>query len=51
MLLMSHCEVEDLSEGGCMHEGWVSTQMGVPGISAVSEDLAVYKNILLAEET
>ncbi len=51
MLLMSHCEVVNLSENGCMHEGWVSTQMGVPGISAVAEDLAVYKNILLAEET
>jgi dihydroorotase len=34
-----------------MHEGWVSTQMGVPGIPAISEDMAVYKNILLAEET
>jgi len=51
MLLMSHCEVENLSEDGCMHEGWVSTQMGVPGIPAIAEDLAVYKNILLAEET
>jgi dihydroorotase len=34
-----------------MHEGWVSTLLGLPGISAVTEDLAVYKNILLAEET
>ena len=51
MLLMSHCEVEALSEKGVMHEGWVSTQMWVAGIPAVSEDLAVYKNILLAEET
>lgn len=51
MLLMSHCEVEDLTDGGVMHEGWVSTQLGLPGISAVTEDLAVYKNILLAEET
>lgn len=51
MLLMSHCEVESLSEKWVMHEGWVSTQMGVAGIPAISEDLAVYKNILLAEET
>ncbi len=51
ILLMSHCETENLTEGGCMHEGWVSTQMGVPGTAAVSEDMAVYKNILLAEET
>lgn len=51
MLLMSHCETEDLTEGGVMHEGWVSTQLGLPGIPALSEDMAVYKNILLAEET
>lgn len=51
ILLMSHCEIEPLSKGWVMHEGWVSTQMGVPGVPAVSEDLAVYKNILLAEET
>ncbi|MBI5470667.1 dihydroorotase [Candidatus Kaiserbacteria bacterium] len=51
MLLMSHCETEELTEGGVMHEGWVSTQLGLPGISAGTEDLAVYKNILLAEET
>ncbi|NBV77415.1 dihydroorotase [bacterium] len=51
MLVMSHCETEDLTEGGVMHEGWVSTQLGLPGISALTEDMAVYKNILLAEET
>jgi dihydroorotase len=51
MLLMSHCETEELTEGGVMHEGWVSTQLGLPGISAATEDLAVFKNILLAEDT
>ncbi len=51
ILLMSHCETEDLIEDGVMHEGWVSTQLGLAGIPAVGEDVAVYKNILLAEET
>jgi len=51
LLLMSHCETDELTEEGVMHEGWVSTQLGLPGIPASSEDLAVYKNILLAEET
>ncbi|MDA9129427.1 dihydroorotase, partial [Candidatus Gracilibacteria bacterium] len=51
ILLMSHCETNNLTNGGIMHEGWVSTQMGVPGVSAMTEDMAVYKNILLAEET
>ena len=51
VLVMSHCETDNLTEGGVMHEGWVSTQLGLPGIPAVSEDLAVAKNILLAEKT
>jgi dihydroorotase len=51
ILLMSHCETKDLTEEGVMHEGWISTKLGLPGIPASSEDLAVYKNILLAEET
>lgn len=51
ILIMSHCETKDLTEEGVMHEGWVSTQLGLPGTPALSEDLAVYKNVLLAEET
>lgn len=51
LLLMSHCETKDLTEDGVMHEGWVSTQLGLAGVPALSEDMAVYKNILLAEET
>ena len=48
MLIMSHCETNTLTEGGVMHEGWVSTQLGLPGTPSASEDLAVQKNILLA---
>jgi len=51
ILLMSHCETNTLTDGGVMHEGWVSTQMWVPGVPAITEDMAVYKNILLAEDT
>ena len=51
MLLMSHCECENLAEEWVMHEWWVSTQLGLPGISDVTEDLAVWKNILLAEKS
>lgn len=49
MLLMSHCEVEELTSGGVMHEGWISTRLGLPGTPAVAEDMAVIKNIALAE--
>ena len=51
MLIMSHCEIDSLTDGGVMHEGWISTQLGLPGIPEVSEDLAVWKNILLAEKS
>ena len=48
ILLMSHCETDALTEDGVMHEGWVSTQLGLPGTPAASEDLAVQKNIMMA---
>ncbi len=51
MLVISHCETEDLSDGGVMHEGWVSTQLGLPGIPEVAEDLAAHKSILLARRS
>ncbi len=34
-----------------MHEGWISTRLGLPGTSEVTEDMAVWKNILLAEKS
>lgn len=49
ILVMSHCEVNALTDGGVMHEGWVSTQLGLPGVPAEAEDMAVRKNIMLAE--
>ena len=51
ILLMSHCETNTLTDGWVMHEWWISTQMGVPWVPAITEDMAVYKNILLAEDT
>lgn len=49
--LMSHCENEALSDGGVMHEGKVSTRLGLPGISTAAEEMGVYKNLLLAQKT
>ncbi|MDC1205395.1 dihydroorotase [Candidatus Pacebacteria bacterium] len=51
MLIMSHCETDSLTDGGVMHEGWVSTQLGLPDTPAISEDFAVEKNIMLAKLT
>jgi dihydroorotase len=50
-LVMSHCETNSLTEGGVMHEGLISAALGLPGTPAASEDLAVHKNIYLAELT
>lgn len=51
MLLMNHCETPELDEGGVMHEGWVSTELGLPGIPEVAEDHGVAKGIMLAERS
>jgi len=51
VLIMSHCETNTLTDHGVMHEGFVSTQLGLPGTPEVSEDLAVEKNIILAQKT
>jgi dihydroorotase len=48
--VMCHSEVAALS-GGAMHEGWISTKLGIPGIPALAEDLAVVRNLFLAEHT
>ena len=49
--LINHCEDLDLSAGGDMHEGVVSTRLGLRGIPSASEDVMVARDILLAELT
>ena len=41
----------DLSEGGLVHEGLVSTQLGLPGIPEAAETVAVARDLALAEQT
>lgn len=41
----------DLSEGGCAHEGRVSTRLGLPGIPQAAETVAVARDLALAEQT
>ena len=41
----------DLSEGGCAHEGAVSTRLGLPGIPEAAETVAVARDLALAEQT
>jgi dihydroorotase len=46
--IIEHCEDESLSDGA-MNEGFVSTQLGVPPLPSVSEDLIVSRDLLMAE--
>lgn len=49
--VVDHCEDIHLSEGGCMNEGLVSTELGLPGIPPAAEDVMVARNLSLAELT
>jgi dihydroorotase len=46
-----HCEDPTLSAGGAMHEGLVSTRLGLKGIPAAAEEIMVARDVLLAELT
>lgn len=49
--LAQHCEDESLSAGGHMHEGAVSSRLGIPAIAAEAEELMVMRDIALARRT
>lgn len=47
----AHCEDKSLTQGGCMNEGQVSAVLGLRGMPAVAEEIALARNILLAQLT
>lgn len=49
--IIDHCEDKSLSQGGAMHEGAVSTRLGLPGIPGISEDIIVARDIRVAAFT
>lgn len=49
--IIEHCEDIALAEDGAMHEGFISTNLGLPGIPAIAEEVIVARNIMLAEFT
>ena len=49
--VISHCQDLDLSNKGVMHEGTISTKLGLTGIPAASEEIMVVREILLAKLT
>ncbi len=48
-LVIDHCEDAALSAGGSLNEGRVSARLGLAGIPAVSEEIMIARDIILAE--
>ncbi|HEU5359192.1 MAG TPA: dihydroorotase, partial [Gemmatimonadales bacterium] len=46
-----HCEDTPLAQGGAMHEGIVSTRLGLKGIPSAAEEIHVARDCILAELT
>lgn len=49
--IMQHCEIPELAHGGVMNEGKVSTELGLPGIPGIAEEIMIARDLLLAEYT
>ena len=49
--ITDHCEDLNLNKGWVMHEGWVSTRLGLSGYPSSGEESMVARNIALAELT
>jgi dihydroorotase len=49
--VIDHCEDPALAAGGVMHEGWVSTRLGLRGVPASAEESMIARDIALAVET
>lgn len=49
--IINHMEELTLNADGHMHEGTVATRLGIPGIPALSEEVMIARDILLAEFT
>jgi len=49
--VLTHCEETGLTEGASMHEGEISTQLGLRGMPCSAETIAIARNALLALDT
>lgn len=49
--VLAHCEDHTLSAGGAMNEGFNSTKLGIHGIPKAAEEIAIERNIRIAELT
>jgi len=51
LAVISHCEDRTLTEGGQVNEGIYSAKLGLKGIPASAEAIAIMRDLLLAKET
>lgn len=49
--LILHEEDYSFSRSGCVHDGFYSTKLGLDGISSLSEELIIARDIMLAEKS
>jgi len=49
--IIEHCEESTLADGGQMNEGIIATRLGLLGIPCAAEEIAVARDIILAELT
>jgi dihydroorotase len=50
LTIIDHCEDPGISGGGVMHEGWVSTRLGLRGQPAAAEEAFVARDIAIAAQ-
>jgi dihydroorotase len=51
LLVISHCEDKNLSDGGAIREGVISATYGISGIPAISETIRVFRDSAIASFT
>ena len=51
MTVISHCEDIELADGGHMNEGYMSTYLGLRGITRAAEEVMVSRDIIIADAT
>ena len=49
--VIDHCEDPDLSDGGVVNEGYISTLLGLKGWNRTAEDTIVARDLAMAAET
>ncbi|MFI5221897.1 MAG: dihydroorotase family protein [Bacteroidia bacterium] len=47
--IFAHCEDPNISAGGRMHEGGMSTSLGMKGITPIAEEIIIHRDIELAK--